>query len=66
MTRKISRKDEPSRRFISLEEELEIFDRDRLTQWFLTFLKTGNTFGYMKNLRNTKINDPRNKQKHAA
>ena len=32
-----------------------------IDQWFLTFLKTGNTFDYMKNLRNTKINVPRNK-----
>ena len=30
-----------------------------INQWFLTFLKTGKTFGYMKNLRNTKINDPK-------
>ena len=37
-----------------------------LEQWFLTFSKSGNTFDYMKNLRNTKINDPKNKQKHAA
>ena len=28
-----------------------------LHQWFLTFLKSGNTFDYMKNLQNTKIND---------
>ena len=34
-----------------------------LEQWFLTFLKSGNTFDYMKNLRNTKINDTKNKQK---
>ena len=33
-----------------------------LIQWFLTFLKSGNTFDYMKNLRNTKINDLKNKQ----
>ena len=35
---------------------------------FLTmFLKSGNSFDYMKNLRNTKINDPKNnKQKHLA
>ena len=37
-----------------------------LRQWFLTFFKSGNTFDYMKNLRNTKINDPKNKQKHPA
>ena len=35
---------------------------ERLTQWFLTFLKTGNTFDCMKNLRNTKINDPKKKK----
>ena len=35
-----------------------------LDQWFLTFLKLGNTFNYTKNLRNTKINDSKNKQKH--
>ena len=34
--------------------------RKSLDQWFLTFLKSGNTFDYMKNLRNTKINDPKN------
>ena len=34
-----------------------------LRHWFLTFLKSGNTFDYVKNLRNTKIN-PKNKQKH--
>ena len=28
-----------------------------LDQCFLTFLKSGNIFDYMKNLRNTKIND---------
>ena len=38
-----------------------------LEQWFLTFLKTGNTFDYMKNFilileRNTKINDPKKKK----
>ena len=32
----------------------------------LIFLKSGNTFDYMKNLRNAKINDPKNKQKHPA
>ena len=32
-----------------------------LEQWFLTFLKSGNTFDYMNNLRNAKINDPENK-----
>ena len=37
-----------------------------LEQWFLTFLKSGNFFDYMKNLRNIKINDPKNKQKHSA
>ena len=37
-----------------------------LEQWFLIFSKSGNTFDYMKNSRNTKINDPRNKQKHPA
>ena len=26
-----------------------------IEQWFLTFLKSGNTFDYMKNLRNTKL-----------
>ena len=40
------------------------FDPPR--QWFLIFLKSGNTFDYMKNLRNSKINDPKNKQKHPA
>ena len=33
---------------------------DGLHQWFLTFLRSGNTFDYMKNLRNIKINDPKN------
>ena len=33
-----------------------------LGQWFLTFLKSGNTFDYMKNLRNAKINDPKKKE----
>ena len=28
-----------------------------------TFLKSGNTFDYMKNFWNTKINNPKNKQK---
>ena len=37
-----------------------------LEQWFLSFLKTGNTFDYKKNLRNSKIDDPKNKQIHAA
>ena len=37
-----------------------------LEQWFLTFLKSGNAFDYMKNLRNAEINDPKNKQKHPA
>ena len=30
---------------------------------YLTFLKSGNTFDYMKHLRNTKINDPKKKKK---
>ena len=32
-------------------------------QLFLTFLKSGNTFDYMKNLLNTKINDQKKKKK---
>ena len=32
-----------------------------LHQWFLIFSKSGNTFDYMKNLRNTKINEKTNK-----
>ena len=32
---------------------------DNVILWFLTFLKSGNTLDYMKNLRNTKINDPK-------
>ena len=38
----------------------------RLEQWFLIFSKSGNTFDYMKNLRNTKINNPKNEQKYPA
>ena len=34
-----------------------------LLQWFLTFLKSGNTFDL---IWNTKINDPKNEQKHPA
>ena len=37
------------------------FSWKTLDQWFLIFLKSGNSFDYMKNLRNTKINDPKNK-----
>ena len=37
---------------------------NNLEQWFLTFLKLRNTFDYVKNVRNTKINDPKNKRKH--
>ena len=34
-----------------------------IDQWFLTLLKSGkNTFDWMKNLRNTKINDPKKEQ----
>ena len=33
-----------------------------LKQWFLTFLKLGNTFDYIKNLRNTEISDPKKKK----
>ena len=43
--------------------DLFISSADYLRQWFLTFLKSGNTFDCMKNLRNTEINDPKNKQK---
>ena len=32
-----------------------------LKQWFLTFLKSGNTFDYMKNLRNAKWSKKTNK-----
>ena len=32
-------------------------------QWSLTFLKSGNTFDYMKNLRNTEINDAKKQTK---
>ena len=42
-----------------VQEKARIFPRDTLNQWFLTFLKPGNTFDYVKNLRNTKINDPK-------
>ena len=37
-----------------------------LDQWFSSFLKSGNAFDYMKNLRNIKINDPKNEQKRPA
>ena len=38
-----------------------------LAQWFLTFSKSGNTFDYMKNLRNgAKLMIQKNKQKHPA
>ena len=38
--------------------------KKRLDHWFLIFLKSGNiNFDYMKN---TKLNDPKNKQKHPA
>ena len=45
--------------------DVKIKDHD-LHQWFLIFLKSGNTFDYTKNLRNTKIKDPKNKQKAPA
>ena len=32
----------------------------------VNLLRSGNTFDYVKNLQNTKINDPKYKQKHAA
>ena len=44
-------------------QRTKVFSNICLVQWFLTFLK--NTFDYMKNLRNTEINDPKNKQIHA-
>ena len=34
-----------------------------LEQWFLTFLKSGNIFDCMKNLRNTRINDSKKQTK---
>ena len=49
--------------FLFSEYRNLLSSNDRLDQWLLIFLKSGNTFDYMKNLRNTKINDPKNKQK---
>mgnify|MGYP004577659689 CR=1 FL=1 len=54
--------------FVQIDSGTDSTCSDNLKQWFLTFLKTGNnTFDYMKNSRNTKINEiQKNKQKHAA
>ena len=49
---------------VKKSESIESWESEDLEQWFLTFSKSGNTFDYMKNLRDTKINDPKNKQKH--
>ena len=42
----------------------ERLDIHSLKQWFLIFLKSGNTFDYIKNLRNTTINDPKKTNKN--
>ena len=52
--------------FIKFEENDVAYGVLSLVQWFLTFLRSGNTFDHMKNLRNIEINDPKNKQKHPA
>ena len=39
-----------SRRFKRLDNR-DLLKSKRLVQWFLTFLKSGNTFDYMKNLQ---------------
>ena len=43
----------------STDKDINLFaggkNPDTLKQWFLTFLKSGNTFDYVKNLRNAEI-----------
>ena len=49
--------------FLFSEYRNLLSSNDRLDQWLLIFLKSGNTFDYMKNLRNTEINDRKKQTK---